>query len=249
MNRVSLPALALLAAASLGLAACSGTATQAPGASASSAAASAKAPAGDESKTTTDASLSAPKVQDKPSAPLKSLLLTGTQGSMNLTELPDAQTKQAGELVEQITSNIQIEPENCRIPTPKEASVSSSTGDFSVLVSVHDGPEYARLQLDHAKQCPTVSVSGQTKAQITKKAAPGPQLPGLVSSGTVEITTKLESVIGDRKLNSETTRIVIVGEIRGLSVSAIASSLADEAPNKAAAEELFKAQVEKIAAA
>lgn len=246
MNRVSLPALALLAAASLGLAACSGTAAQAPGASASSAA---KAPAGDESKTTTDPSMSAPKVQDKPSAPLKSLLLTGAQGSMNLTELPDAQTKQAGELVEQITSNIQIEPESCRIPTPKEASVSSSTGDFSVLVSVHDGPDYARLQLDHAKQCPTVSVSGQTKAQITKKAAPGPQLPGLVSSGTVEITTKLESVIGDRKLNSETTRIVIVGEIRGLSVSAIASSLADEAPNKAAAEELFKAQVEKIAAA
>ena len=246
MNRVSLPVLALLAAASLGLAACSGTAAQAPGASASS---TANAPAGDESKTTTDASMSAPKVQDKPSAPLKSLLLTGAQGSMNLTELPDAQTKQAGELAEQITSNIQIEPENCRIPTPKEASVSSSTGDFSVLVSVHDGPDYARLQLDHAKQCPTVSVSGQTKAQITKKAAPGPQLPGLVNSGTVEITTKLESVIGDRKLNSETTRIVIVGEIRGLSVSAIASSLADEAPNKAAAEELFKAQVEKIAAA
>lgn len=246
MNRVSLPALALLAAASLGLAACSGTAAQPPGASASSAA---KAPAGDESKTTTDPSMSAPKVQDKPSAPLKSLLLTGAQGSMNLTELPDAQTKQAGELVEQITSNIQIEPENCRIPTPKETSVSSSTGDFSVIVSVHDGPDYARLQLDHAKQCPTVSVSGQAKAQITKKAAPGPQLPGLVNSGTVEITTKLESAIGDRKLNSETTRIVIVGEIRGLSVSAIASSLADEAPNKAAAEELFKAQVEKIAAA
>lgn len=240
MNRLPLTVIALAAAASLGLAACSGTTAQAPGATN---AGTAPASTGEANAPST---MSAPQGKGKPAAPPKSLLLTGPQGSTTLTEVPQSQTKQAGNFLERLGADLKVEPENCRTPVFDAGQASASTSDHSVVISIYEDGDYAKKQVDHAKQCPSATISGNISGQVTKKMSPGPQLPGLNHSAIIEMTIKAEAALGEQKVNTETTTVLLVGEVRGLTVAAITSAMAGDTPKTDMAQEIFAAQVEKI---
>lgn len=244
-------ALVAGSAALLALTACGGgsttpTAASSAPAQASSAPARSAAPASSAPASSAPASSAGGSGSSagKPSTPATELPISGTVAGLSFTTTTAQDRQKSGGLT-QMTANAKVEPASCQkvlkysqATDPMTSGGATATGDPGVYgVGVGNSAVPVKQMKDDLKGCPKMTMDlGGMKITI-ESTMTDVNVPN-VSNGYRVVQSF--DVAGQKQQN-----IAINGEVRGLVVSSFGMQGADSAK----VDEVFKAQVDKVAKA